>query len=59
MLYIHNTTEMVAMLDGGNGGKEQNTEGGGWGVVGSHRLQTAHGLVLDHLLGLNFRLFCL
>lgn len=31
MLYIHNTTEMVAILDGGNG-EEENTEGGGWDV---------------------------
>lgn len=29
MLYIHNTTEMVAILDGGNGEEEKY---GGWGL---------------------------
>lgn len=54
VLYIHNTTEMVAMLDGGNGegkGTEKNICGVGVGPYKLHprKLHTEHNLIFWNL----------
>lgn len=48
ILYIHNTTEMVAMLDGGNGGaKPPKKTYVGWGLG---RINYIHGRYTPHII---------